>query len=219
MAGKPGHSLAPRTARETCGPVAGRRQPPAPCQQAAWVWGPAHSHTSPPATSARRAAWCAAPPIRAASSAATPCLTTRRGPSPARRPANPLGQRLARSRCPATRGEPPATRRTAGPARPQPPPRLDTHCPAWTWPSRALPSSLPPLPAAPRRFPGLRLTGSDVAFKIYILLCDKKKFHLIKNVDIVPGHPARESGYKLNIKSLMVHKEIFVSGYVYTGYK
>ena len=44
-------------------------------------------------------------------------------------------------------------------------------------------------------------------------------FHLIKNVDIVPGHPARESGYKLNIKSLMVHKEIFVSAYVYSGYK
>ena len=42
---------------------------------------------------------------------------------------------------------------------------------------------------------------------------------VMKNVDIVPGHPARESGYKLNIKSLMVHKEIFVSAYVYSGYK
>ena len=44
-------------------------------------------------------------------------------------------------------------------------------------------------------------------------------FHLINNVDIVPRHTARESSYKLNIKSLMVHKEIFVSGYVYSGYK
>lgn len=58
-------------------------------------------------------------------------------------------------------------------------------------------------------------TGSGAASKIYLFLCDKKKFHLIKNVDIVPGHPARESGYKLNIKSLMVCKEIFASGYVY----
>lgn len=48
----------------------------------------------------------------------------------------------------------------------------------------------------------------------YISFVIKKKLHLIKNVDIVPGHPARESGYKLNIKSLMVHKEISVSAYV-----
>lgn len=54
---------------------------------------------------------------------------------------------------------------------------------------------------------------------ISFFVIKKKKLHLIKNVDIVPGHPARESGYKLNIKSLMVHKEISISAYVYTGYK